>query len=417
MFKKSLLFVSLAVAVGSVSAAPYAFNARQDAMGGTGVSGANYLAAPFYNPALLATADESDDFGVLLPVVGAQAFDKDNLRDQVDDINDSYDSFKTAYDNYSANPTADNAQQLTDLNNKVANQLRNLSGDSGYVNAGAGAAVALPTKAISSALFFNAYADVAAFTDIDSNDLTDYTVNGVTIQVPNDEANINSKAIAMGALVSDIGLSFAKTYPTALGNTSFGVSPKVQQVRVINYVASAVNADYGDITDDKYQTKENGFNFDLGVSNDFGNGLTTGLAVKNVIKRDIAAPIINGVQAQYEIGPAPTASVTYKVGGGLTVSSDLDLLPQKRFTSLSGTTSKFNASDDDLQMWSAGLEEDVFGWLQLRAGYRHDLKGNLDDAYTAGIGISPFKVFHLDVAGIYGGKDEVGAVVQTSFTF
>lgn len=61
--------------------------------------------------------------------------------------------------------------------------------------------------------------------------MTDYTVNGVTIQVPNDEANINSKAIAMGALVSDIGLSFAKTYPTAMGNTSFGVSPKVQQVR------------------------------------------------------------------------------------------------------------------------------------------------------------------------------------------
>ena len=203
----------------------------------------------------------------------------------------------------------------------------------------------------------------------------------------------------------------------SLETRSIGVSPKVQQVRVINYVASAVNADYGDVTDDKYQTKENGFNFDLGVSNDFGNGLTTGLVVKNLIKRDIAAPIVNGVQAQYEIGPAPTASVTYKVGGGLTVSSDLDLLPQKRFTSLSGTTSQFNASDDDQQMWSAGLEEDILGWLQLRAGYRHDLKGNLDDAFTVGVGISPFKVFHLDVAGIYGGKDEVGAVVQTSFTF
>ena len=42
--KKSLLFIALATVTGSAFSAPYTFNARQDAMGGAGVTSANYLA-------------------------------------------------------------------------------------------------------------------------------------------------------------------------------------------------------------------------------------------------------------------------------------------------------------------------------------------------------------------------------------
>ena len=70
--RKLALCVALSSLVcGPVLAGPYAFNARQDAMGGAGVSSANYLSAPFYNPALLALSDDSDQVGLLLPVVGA----------------------------------------------------------------------------------------------------------------------------------------------------------------------------------------------------------------------------------------------------------------------------------------------------------------------------------------------------------
>lgn len=416
MFKKSLIFVALTVAAGSVSAAPYAFNARQDAMGGTGVSGAHYLAAPFYNPALLTNFDDTDDFGVLLPVVGAQVFDKDKIRDTADDLADQYKSYQSAYDAYVNNMTDANAAQLSSLNSSVAGKLTDLSGDTAYVSAGAGAAIALPSKTLSSAVFFNSYADIEAFADIDANDLTDKTVGGVTVQVPNDEDNINSKVVAMGALVTDIGVSLAKDFETPLGTTSFGVSPKSQQIKVLNYVASAVDSDVSDITDSKYQTTKNGFNMDMGVANNFGNGLTAGLAVKNMVKRTVQSPTIDGVQAEYELGPLPTASATYH-NTWVTVSSDLDLMPQKRFTNLSGTTASFNAADDDQQIFSVGVEGDVVGWLQLRAGYRHDLKGNLNDAFTAGLGIAPFKTFHLDVAGVYGGSNELGAVAQTAYTF
>lgn len=416
MFKKSIVLVALTVAVSSAYAGPYAFNARQDAMGGTGVSGANYLAAPFYNPALLTHFDETDDFGVLFPVVGVQAFDKDQMRDAADDLNDSYKSFQNAYDAYMNNATSESAQQLTELNNKVAGQLRDLSGNTGYVTAGAGAAIALPSKTLSSAMFFNSYADIEAFADVNASDLTSYTINGVTLQVPTSEENVSSKVVAMGALVSDFGISLAKSFDTSLGNTSVGVSPKIQQIRVLNYVATAVDSDFDDVTDDQYQTKKNGFNMDVGVANDFGNGWTTGLAVKNLFKRDVTSPWVNGVQAEYELAPIPTVSATYQ-HAWLTVSGDLDLVPQKRFTRLTGTTAEFDASDDDLQMASVGIEGDVLGWMQLRAGYRHDLKGNLDDAFTAGVGISPFKTFHLDVAGVYGGSNELGGVVQTAYTF
>ncbi len=92
-------------------------------------------------------------------------------------------------------------------------------------------------------------------------------------------------------------------------------------------------------------------------------------------------------------------------------------MAQKRFTKLSGTSNAFNASDDDLQMAALGAELDLFGWAQLRGGYRHDLKDNQGDAFTAGLGFSPFSVFHLDIAGIYAGSNEFGGVVQTSFTF
>lgn len=81
------------------------------------------------------------------------------------------------------------------------------------------------------------------------------------------------------------------------------------------------------------------------------------------------------------------------------------------------THNTYHAENDDLQAWSLGAEWDVLGWLQLRGGYRHDLKSNLDDAITAGVGLSPFEVFHFDLAGLYAGNNEFGASLQTSFTF
>ena len=102
-FTLSFLTLALCAVSSAAMAVPYAFEARQEAMGGTGVASARYLSAPLYNPARLAFAKADDDVGILLPVVGAEVYDKDDLSRQVDDLSDSYDAYQNAYDAYQAN--------------------------------------------------------------------------------------------------------------------------------------------------------------------------------------------------------------------------------------------------------------------------------------------------------------------------
>lgn len=408
-FTLSLLTLALGAVSSAAMAVPYAFEARQEAMGGTGVASARYLSAPLYNPARLAFAKADDDVGILLPVVGAEVYDKDDLSGQVDDLSDSYDAYQNAYDAYQANPSADNAAALQAANDKAIGELSDLSGDSGYARAGAGMVVAIPFEALSVAVMANGYADVQAFGDIDPSDFASGTL-------PTDETAINSRAIAMGAGVGEFGVTLAKVFEAEGMRWSVGVTPKSQELRVLNYVASAVDSDFDNIDDDQYQSSENGFNLDAGVAASWENGWDAGLSIKNLVKRDLDAPLTNGVKATYELSTVPTAGVSYH-WGQLLFNADADLLAQKRFTDLSGTYSSFDAGEDDLQMMALGAEWDLWQWAQLRAGYRHDLKDNLDDALSAGLGISPGDLFHLDLAGTYAGNNQFGGVVQTSLTF
>lgn len=407
-FTLSFLTLALGAVSSAAMAVPYAFEARQEAMGGTGVASARYLSAPLYNPARLAFAKADDDVGILLPVVGAEVYDKDDLSGQVDDLSDSYDAYQNAYDAYQANPSAENAAALQAANNKAIGELTDLSGDSGYARAGAGLVVAMPFDALSVAVMANGYADVQAFADINANDLTG--------MLPTDESQVQSRAIAMGAGVSEFGVTLAKVFEAEGMRWSVGITPKSQELRVLNYVANAVDGDFDDITDDQYQASENGFNLDAGVAASWENGWDAGLAIKNLVKRDLDAPLTNGVQATYELSTVPTAGVSYR-WGQLLFNADADLLAQKRFTDLSGTYASFDAGEDDLQMMAVGAEWDLWQWAQLRTGYRHDLKDNLDDALSAGLGISPGDLFHLDLAGTYAGNNQFGGVIQTSLTF
>lgn len=59
----------------NAAAATSYFEARNDAMGGTGVASSHYGVAPLANPALLTKHNSNDDFSLLLPSVGAQVAD------------------------------------------------------------------------------------------------------------------------------------------------------------------------------------------------------------------------------------------------------------------------------------------------------------------------------------------------------
>ena len=84
--KLKLLSLSLALIPFHSWADAYAIEARGDAMGGVGVVSANYLTAPFYNPALVAIYRRNDDAGMILPSFGITYNDPDQLVDGIDSI-------------------------------------------------------------------------------------------------------------------------------------------------------------------------------------------------------------------------------------------------------------------------------------------------------------------------------------------
>ncbi|EJK7082675.1 conjugal transfer protein TraF, partial [Escherichia coli] len=50
-------------------------------------------------------------------------------------------------------------------------------------------------------------------------------------------------------------------------------------------------------------------------------------------------------------------------------------------------------------------------------GYRQNMASNSGSAFTAGVGISPFDVVHIDVSGLVGTDHDYGAMAQLQFTF
>ncbi|STJ14865.1 putative plasmid transfer protein [Escherichia coli] len=75
-------------------------------MGGTGVASSHYGVAPLANPALLTKAGPDDDFSLLLPSVGAQLSDPDNITDNADRISDDWKAFDSAIDSNHGVPEA-----------------------------------------------------------------------------------------------------------------------------------------------------------------------------------------------------------------------------------------------------------------------------------------------------------------------
>ncbi|EHZ8825803.1 conjugal transfer protein TraF, partial [Salmonella enterica] len=106
------LIASAVLFAFNASAATSYFEARNDAMGGTGVASSHYGVAPLANPALLTKHDSSDDFSLLLPSVGAQLSDPDDISNKADDIKADWDAFDRAVDsNYGVKQAAGNLKR------------------------------------------------------------------------------------------------------------------------------------------------------------------------------------------------------------------------------------------------------------------------------------------------------------------
>ena len=389
MHKNLILAAATLVAAGSLRA--QYFEARNFAMGGAGTASSHYLAAGWANPALLTRHDESDDFGVLLPVVGAAANDKTGLLEDLNDFVDEYDRLEQS----GGSPSEFLA---------LADQLQALGGRNLTANVGLGFAVAVPGQSLGWSLHLRSYADLQASVDIDPADIA--ALQGGTLP-----ANFNSEARLIGVGISEVGLSLATRFDLGGIGLSVGVTPKYQRVDTYNYSVNVNNFDVDNYDDDQYRNDDGRFNLDAGVAVEPGAGLTFGLVVRNFFEETYTTETIFGESYDYEVGPQATIGAAWSVGW-LTATADADLLSVERFK-----TSPSLPNKDDIQLVRLGAELDLASWIQLRGGYITDLEDSIDPTITGGLGLSPFGVLHIDLAGSYVDEQSYGGAVQLALTF
>ena len=365
------LGVGLSLSVSSVFAAQIVADARGNGMGNTGVATATYITAPFYNPALGAIYSEDDDFGLLLPAIGVNANDPDEVISLIDDLDEAIE-----------NEDFTKADEYLDALEE---------GGILSVSGGAGIAVAIPLATVSTNFFAHGHVEIMSQAEID--DSTD-------VQDRYNSSQVDTQAFAY----SEFGVSLSKSYMISDQQVSFGVSPKYQVMRTYSQVSTLEDFDLSDY--EESENNESAFNFDIGAAW-YTDHLRVALALKDVISQEIELKNSSGsIQDVYELNPQATFGFAY-INNYFTAALDADLTKQERFKS----------ADDNTQFVRVGIEGNAWDWLQLRAGYEMDLEDTLDDSITAGFGISPWDVVHFDLAASYAGSNQLGGAANLYLSF
>lgn len=381
---KSTLAVVMAMAFSSSAfASNLLMDARGAGMGNTGVSTADYLLAPYYNPALTAVYRKNDSFGILLPSIGLRAEDKDESLKTIDDLQDSIEQFERAGVGAA---TQENVDQLNRYLDQLADD-KPLA-----VTAGIGIAVALPLDAVSLNFFTRGYAEVIAKANVAAK--SGNSANEVKTRYESSDVDLT----AFG--YTEVGLAVGKQVVLGGQTVALGVTPKVQQLRTYQDNASVKSFDLDDY--DKSEVKDNAFNLDMGAVW-LIDQYRVGIVAKDLFAKDIQTQNRNNI---YKLDTQIAVSGSY-VSDFFIAAVDLDLTKQRRF----------NGDNDDTQFMRFGVEGNAWGWAQLRAGYEVDLQNSLDNSVSVGLGVSPWDVVSLDLAGSYAGDNQFGLSANLAFTF
>ncbi len=381
---KSTLAVVMAMAFSSSAfASNLLMDARGVGMGNTGVSTADYLLAPYYNPALTAVYRKNDSFGILLPSIGLRAEDKDESLKTIDDLQDSIEQFERAGVGAA---TQENVDQLNRYLDQLADD-KPLA-----VTAGIGIAVALPLDAVSLNFFTRGYAEVIAKANVAAK--SGNSANEVKTRYESSDVDLT----AFG--YTEVGLAVGKQVVLGGQTVALGVTPKVQQLRTYQDNASVKSFDLDDY--DKSEVKDNSFNLDMGAVW-LIDQYRVGIVAKDLFAKDIQTQNRNNT---YKLDTQIAVSGSY-VSDFFIAAVDLDLTKQRRF----------NGDNDDTQFMRFGVEGNAWGWAQLRAYYEVDLQNSLDNSVSVGLGVSPWDVVSLDLAGSYAGDNQFGLSANLAFTF
>ncbi|NMH65888.1 conjugal transfer protein TraF [Shewanella salipaludis] len=219
------------------------------------------------------------------------------------------------------------------------------------------------------------------------------------------ETDLLSRGQMTAGSVPDLGL--ALSFPLSIVNmpVMLGLSPGLQYLDSHYYAMAGNNLEAGELDNDSYRNEDLGFNLDVGVAMELTEGLTLGVSGRNLFRRELERVDPLGRIQTYRAAPSVTAGITYD-WSMLTLSSDIELTRHYEFADIDGS-----------QYWRMGGELRATDWLSLRLGYRQDLEAKTAGRYSIGTGVSLGRVFNLDLVGMYGTDDAMGAVLQTSYHF
>jgi hypothetical protein len=443
MFHKHLkIFATTALLAGSSVALALPFNSfdpRSMGMGGAGVAVGDAGMAPFFNPALLTVTREEDDFSLILPVVGARAYDPSDFTTSLDNFqNGNYvNNLDASIQTFNATPSSANASVVANNTSALSTQLTTLSDKPIQAELGAGMVVGIPSKSFGGAFYANAWAAVGGVINYrDDQTLQAFAAdanavaacnnnptclaglppspyfNPVTGQITFNSNNLQSSVDIRGVGVAEIGLAMSHEFGTEM-TWGFGITPKLVKVNLFDYAENVNSSNTGNVTNSDYTAEYSHVNFDLGLAKDYGNGWRTGLVVKNIIPhkyefKRIAPGAAPGsakiTTGEIELKPQGRIGISHTTSWS-TVAMDVDL-----------TTNDPAGFENKSQYLSLGAELNAWDWAQLRLGYRANLKDNKRNIPSIGLGLAPFGVMHLDIAAA-ANSNEVGASAMLSFTF
>src|SRR5690554_937571 len=394
---KTLLAVLLALASPSLVAAESG-NGRISGKAGAAWATGDFIDGALLNPSLAANFKATDNFALNINA-GAFATDPNDLINKVDDLSDLLDRYDH-YRHYGDQPPYETLLDPADAE-AIIGLLRDVDGGTVYLEGGASVAIAIPNNTLAITAFGRACVSASATPNVSQDDLE---LLGNSVNSPFLSDQLDSSALAVGALITEYGVALAKRIDwTEQGDLLVGVTPKMVEVETFYYHESVNDFDADDLKDNHkdYSRSSDFFGLDAGATYIQGS-LNYAFVVNNLIRKTVDT-VVTG--EQLAIKPHAVSAVGYDIGW-FNAEAALDVTANKSF-----------ALTDSVQLLRAGIELGANQWAQLRLGYKTDLKGNLEDSYSVGFGLSPFNVINLDIALSTGSKNTYGGALQLGMRF
>ncbi|ANO35450.1 hypothetical protein A6E01_19755 (plasmid) [Vibrio breoganii] len=392
----------LTLAVATLLAAPaFAYNSDAQSLGMAGIKATTSTSlASGANPAIL-SADSSGFIRAQIPVsIGTR--DQDDVFGALKDAGDLVDDFKASS---SREDIANNTVKLNKFLDDIY-QAKPIT-----VDAGSGFSVEAPNRTVGLGGFIRASTHIVTLAHADKySGSHDYTGIGDASdadagQIVSDTYDRLDTAYANIAGVAKLEIGGAISHRRKVGNkhVSVGFSPKIQSFQVINRTFSIDEYELSNLTKDA--GKKTAVNLDIGTIYDYGKGLQVGFLVTDVVPVSVKSKAINGVHYEYEVKPQATIGATFQGLPFVNLSADYQLNESSGFKNIA----------DNTQYLSVAAEANVPMIGSARLGYQHDLNGNANTMYTAGVRLGFVPFLDMNLGGAYSEKGEVRVGADLTF--